>query len=136
MRPDENEPVGEPVRTPPVVAADPVLARRISALLATARQGDARFDDSYGPVERMARAAGAQGSDSWVEAQQSLSRLEVARGDTTGAGAELDQLSRTRGDQPTSDEDQAAIQSAIAEVDRIAVSQNARIRRLQSLLDR
>ena len=136
MRPDENEPMTEPVRTPPVVAADPALARRLAALVAAARQGDARFDEAYGPTERLARAAGATGSDSWVEAQQALSRLEASRGGTTDAAAEIDQLGRVRSDQPTSADDQAAIRRALDEANMIAAAQLVRIRHLQALLDR
>ena len=135
QRPGENEPIEEPVRTAPVVADDARLAARLAELVGQARQGMAAFNTAYGPAERLARNAGASGSDSWVEAQQALSRLEASRGETTAAASDLDQLNRARADQPTSAEDQAAIDSAIAEIDRLAEEQTARIRRVTALIE-
>jgi hypothetical protein len=135
QRPGENEPIEEPVRTAPVVADDASLRARLAELVGQARQGMAAFNDAYGPAERMARNAGASGSDSWVEAQQALSRLEASRGETTGTASELDQLNRARADLPTSAGDQAAIDAAIADVDRLAAEQQARIRQVTALIE-
>jgi hypothetical protein len=135
QRPGENEPIEEPVRTAPVVADDASLRARLAELVGQARRGMAAFNDAYGPAERMARNAGASGSDSWVEAQQALSRLEASRGETTGTASELDQLNRARADLPTSAGDQAAIDAAIADVDRLAAEQQARIRQVTALIE-
>jgi hypothetical protein len=135
QRPGETLPIEEPVRTAAAVPNDPALRARIAELTGAARQGARAFDEAFSPAERLARKAGVSGSDSWVEAQQALSRLEASRGDTMTAAAELDQLNRARANQPTSAEDQAAIDAAIAEMDRTAAGQQARIDRLKALID-
>ena len=136
QRPGENDPIEEPVRAAPAVANDASLRARLAELVGQARQGMAAFNLAYGPAERLARNAGASGSDSWVEAQQALSRLEASRGETTSTASELDQLNRARADLPTSAEDKAAIDAAIAEVDRLAEEQTTRIRQVTALIER
>ena len=102
-RPAELEDMSvEPVRPEPVVADDPALAERIAALTGEARAGWRAFEAEAGAAERAAAASGASGSDSWLAAQQALSRLEAARGRTMAARAALDELALERQGQPTS----------------------------------
>jgi hypothetical protein len=129
-RPDERLAIEEPVREPPVVADDPALPVRIAALLGEARQGDRAFDADYGAAARSAERAGPTGSDSWIAAQQALSRVEAARGRTTDAAAELHQLALARAGQAVSAADRQALDDAVAEVDRLVADQQARIDRL------
>ncbi|HYI48044.1 MAG TPA: hypothetical protein VEX35_06220 [Allosphingosinicella sp.] len=130
-RPDERLAIEEPVREPPVVADDPALPARIAALLGEARQGDRAFEADYGAAARAAGSAGPTGSDSWIDAQQALSRVEVARGRTTDAAAELHQLAVARAGQAVSAADRQALDDAVAEVDRLVADQQARIDRLR-----
>jgi len=130
QREGEQLAIEEPVREAPVVADDAALRTRIEALLGEAREGARRFDADFATAERLAARAGAIGSDSWIAAQEAISRLEAARGRTGDAAAELDQLSLARANLPTSAADQEALDEAIAEVARIAVNQQARTGRL------
>ena len=114
-RPAESEDwTEEPVRTAPAVADDPALRARAAALLDEARAGLRDFDADFGAAERAAAQAGSEGSDSWIEAQQAISRLDVARGRTGEALAGLHQLRLDREGQPTSAGDLAALDAAIA----------------------
>jgi hypothetical protein len=120
----------EPVRAAPEVADDPVLGILIAAQHGEARAGARAFDAEAPAAERAAARAGREGSDSWLEAQQAISRLEAARGQTATALAELHQISLDRAGTPTSDADQAALKAAIEEAEAIAASQQQRIDRI------
>jgi hypothetical protein len=130
-RPAESEDwTEEPVRAAPAVADDPALRARVAELLAEARAGARESDADLGSAERAAAHAGAQGSDSWIEAQQAISRLEAAQARTGEALTELHQLRLARAGQPTSPADLAALDAAIAEAEAIAARQQQRIDRL------
>jgi len=124
--------IEEPERAPPVVADDEGLLAHVAARVADARIGAMAFERALGEAERAVARAGREGSDSWIEAQQAISRLEAARSYTTRAEADLDRLSLTRADLPTSAADQQALNAAIAEVAAIAAGQQARIDRLRA----
>lgn len=83
-------------RKPTPQPDDPALAGEIDRLLAEAGAGGAAFDSAFPAAQAAATAAGAAGSDSWIEAQQALSRLESARARTTAALADLDRLAVER----------------------------------------
>jgi hypothetical protein len=120
----------EPLRAAPEVADDPALRARLSALLGEAKAGGRDFEADAPAAERAAARAGAEGSDSWLEAQQAISRLEAARGRTGAALADLHQLSLERAAMPTSDADQAILKSAIEEAEALAGRQQERIDRI------
>jgi hypothetical protein len=128
-RPDEGLTIEEPVREAPHVADDSALRVRINTLVAEARAGNAAFERDYNDAART--AAGAEGSDSWMAAQQALSRVEAARGRTSDAVAELHQLAVARADQPTSPADQVALEAAIDQADGVAAAQQARLNRIR-----
>lgn len=121
----------EPVREAPVVPPNEALRARIEQLTDALRGGEARFDRDYEAAASAARAAGPRGSENWVVAQQAISRLEASRAQATAALADLNQLRLERADLPTSEEDQAALETAIAFGDRIAAEQQARLDRLR-----
>ena len=123
----ERQPLGEPVRVMPLVPDDPALRGRIGDLVAQARQGDEAFEAAFGPAAAAARSAGQARTDSWIAAQEEVSRVVPAR-------ADLDRLALERSDLPTSVGDQAALDSAIAVVDRLAVDQQSRLDRLKALI--
>jgi hypothetical protein len=129
-RPDERLAIEEPVRTAPVIADNSALRVRINTLLSQARSGGADFERDYDAAARATRNAGAQGSDSWIAAQQAISRAEASRGRADDAAAELHQLAQARADQPTSADDQQALAAAIEEADAIVAGQQARLNRL------
>ena len=135
QRPVEREvAVDDPVRPAVDVPSDVELRGRIAELRRQAAEGERSFEAMLGPADAAIAAAGAAGSESWIEAQQALSRLEASRAATTQALAELDRLVVVRAEIATSSEDFAAIESAIAEVERIAASQQARWDRLRARL--
>lgn len=121
----------DPVREAPEVANDAALRREIEALASEARGGWRDFEAELGVAERAAAAAGPRGSESWVAAQQAVSRLEAARARTMAAAAELERLSLARADLPTSAADQEALAAAIAEVSAIATRQQQLIDRIR-----
>jgi hypothetical protein len=130
-RPGEQFAIEQPVREAVAVPPDPALRRRALELRQQAARGERAFDAAYGPAAAAVRAAGPAGSGSWIEAEQAISRLEVARGETTQALAELDRLTLERADMPTSGEDMAALSGIMTVVQDIADRQQARIDRLR-----
>ncbi|HYJ30060.1 MAG TPA: hypothetical protein VEW25_06935 [Allosphingosinicella sp.] len=133
---EQEDPLAEPVRTAPVVAGEPELRARAAELLDEARRGDRAFEAALGSAASAARGAGAPGSESWVVAQQQVSRAEAARAPTTSALAELDRLATERARLATNEGDFASIQGALEEVGRIAAGQQQRLDRLRDQLRR
>ena len=132
VRPAEREHWSEePVHTAPPVADDAAVRTRVAALLAAARAGSAQFDADIAAAERAAARSGAEGSDTWIEAQQALSRVEAARGDTTNAATELHQLRLERTGTATSAADLALIDDAIAQAEALSARQEARVARIE-----
>jgi len=130
LRPAEQEDwTEEPVHTAPAVADDASLRPRIASLLAEARTGVRAFEADLQAAERATAHVGPEGSDSWIEAQQAISRVQASRARTDEAEAELNQLRLARAGQPTSAADLAALDAAIEEV-------HAMSERQQSQLDR
>jgi hypothetical protein len=133
---EQEDPLAEPVRTPPVVASDPALLARVRELRAGGFAGAAAFETEARAAEAAAARAGASGSESWVVAQQALSRLEAARGPAAVALAELDRLLILRAAEPTAADDFAAIRMALAEVENLAADQQRRIDQVRSRISR
>lgn len=124
----------EPVRLPVIVAADPELSARIGSLLAKARKGQAEFAAALPSVRARVSGAGAAASESWIEAQQALSRLEAARADTVTALAEIDRLGIDRAALPTNAGDYQALLGALETAAGLAAAQQAEIDRLRNAL--
>ena len=121
----------------PAPAAAPVddaqLAGRLSQLIVQARQGEADFASALPAARASAARAGAAGSETWIAAQQDISRLEAARARTVDALAELEALSLSRsGDRATSEADRASVVAAAEEVRGLAEAQQAEIGRLSA----
>jgi hypothetical protein len=130
---DPRVPVERPLNDRPVSA---ILAARLDALIDQARNGDAAFGPVAEQAERLAAAAGAPQSDSWVAAQQSLSAAVAARAPTTAALGDIDALGATAlqtqgGIAPN---DLAAIQNAGSEVGALDQRQAERIKALRQRL--
>jgi hypothetical protein len=122
----------EPVRVDPPVAADPALSGRANALLAQARTGDRQFEDAYAGALPAIRAAGPVGSDSWVQAQEAISRVEAARIGTSSALSELDLLIAEQSDDPTNNAVWANLQAARQAAEDLVADQRRRLDQLKS----
>ncbi|HWH22402.1 MAG TPA: hypothetical protein VNT25_03800 [Allosphingosinicella sp.] len=133
-RPAEGLSNEEPVRTPVAVAPDRGLAGTIARLIGQAREGQRAFERALPRAREAASRAGAAGSDSWVEAQQALSRLEAARKDTIAALAELDRLTVERAAVPTNAAQFEALQATAEAVASLARDQQEEVDRLRRLL--
>ncbi len=124
-------------RKPTPQPDDPALAGEIDRLLAEAKAGSADFDAALPAAETAAKASGAAGSDSWMEAQQALSRLEAARARTTAALADLDRLAVERTSAGTlGAADAQRLRAATSEIQALADAQAERLRRLGESLIR
>ncbi|MET1110230.1 MAG: hypothetical protein ABWX67_01745 [Allosphingosinicella sp.] len=123
-------------RKPTPQPDDPALAGEIDRLLAEAKAGAAEFDSAFPGAQAAASAAGAAGSDGWIEAQQALSRLESARARTTAALADLDRLAVERtGAGTLGSGDSERLRRATEEMQALADAQADRLQRLgQSLI--
>lgn len=131
LRPAEQEDwTEEPVHAAPAVADDAAVRTRIAALLAEAREGARAFEADLTASERATAHPGPEGSDSWIEAQQAISRLQASRGKTDDAATELHRLRLARSGQPTSAADLAALDAAIQEVGAIAERQQRQMDRV------
>lgn len=133
-RPGEQLSTDEPVRQPVFVAPDPALSAGIAELVAAARRGQAEFEAALPAARANVARAGAAGSDSWVEAQQAISRLEAARASTARALADLDRLSIERAARPTNAAQFAELLNAVELVQSLARAQYSDIDRLRGSL--
>ncbi|HEU0099822.1 MAG TPA: hypothetical protein VFQ67_13745 [Allosphingosinicella sp.] len=124
---EERKPIPQP--------DDPALAGEIDRLLGEARAGAAEFESALPAAQSAASAAGAAGSDSWIEAQQALSRVEAARARTTAAIADLDRLAVERTSAGTlGSGDSERLRRATEEMQALADSQADRLQRLGASL--
>lgn len=126
----------EPIKVDPPVAPDPSLLGRANALLAEARAGDAAFEIALGQAQQRARGAGPTGSDSWVQAQEAISRVEAARLRTTTALADLDRFIADNSEDPVNDEIWAGIEGARTAAQTMAANQDRRLATLKNSVSR
>jgi hypothetical protein len=87
-----SEPSAEPKQLTTALPADVTAA--VNLLLARHQKAESAFRSNLEGVRKAAQSAAgsAIGSESWVSAEVELSRLDVARGDSVAALAELDKL--------------------------------------------
>lgn len=105
------------------------LVEKLASLVKQARGGETAFEPVVASAERLAAAAGAPQSESWIAAQQALSAAATARAPTALAQTDIDALAATAlqtqgGIAPN---DLKAIESAAAEVSTVARGQTDRI---------
>jgi hypothetical protein len=84
---------GDPLQTTPEAPDRAGLAGRIAGFVAAANEGEAVFTRALAAARPIAARAGTRGSESWLAAQQAISRAEAARAATTKALGDLDQFS-------------------------------------------
>jgi hypothetical protein len=132
---DPRVPIPDTVPAGPV---DPALSGRIDALLAEARSGVPAFEAVETEAARLAASAGPVSSESWVAAQQALSRLVEQFGVTTRVAADIDALAsgRLESNRWIRPADREAIASAASAVAAISEPQAASIARIREQLAR
>ncbi|NUT01607.1 MAG: hypothetical protein HOP96_11590 [Sphingomonas sp.] len=120
----------------PVGPADASLSDHLAALIDQAQAGDSAFRAAAETAERLANAAGAPQSESWIAAQQALSVAQGARAPTTRALGDIDGLAatalKTKGGIPAGNLN--AIQAAAAKVSEIDRRQAERIEAIENRL--
>jgi hypothetical protein len=84
-----------PIAAPSGVV-DAALKARLTELLGEARAGNQTFMAAATDAERLVAAAGTPSSESWIAAQQSLSALVAARGQTARALSDIDAIAAQR----------------------------------------
>ena len=129
---------GDPAAAEPAPpAADPALTARLDQLVAAARQGQQAFGAALISAQGAIARAGAPRSESWIEAQLALSRLEAARSPSVTAQSDLDALVRERngGGAPPTEADAAAIAAAAEQIRALVAAQNEELARLSARLE-
>jgi hypothetical protein len=126
---EDIDPRLQPVRPINDRPVAPALTAQLAALVDQARGGDTAFEPAVANAERLAAAAGAPQSESWIAAQEALSAAIAARKPTAIAQADIDALGaralQTQGG--IAPNDLKAIQHAADEVAAIARGQTDRI---------
>jgi hypothetical protein len=107
----------------PLAPASQDTQSKIDAALRRAREGVSAFDAALPSTRTTAGAAGASGSESWINAQMAVSALEQHRGPVKSALADLGDLLRKILSGPPS-EDLALVQEAIRAVEALDTQQN------------
>lgn len=122
----------------PVGTVDPALSAQLAVLVASARNAIPQFDRQAAEARTLAAQAGPMASESWVAAQQSLSRLVEQHGITARAAGDVDKLAadRLQTNKWLSPADQAEIRQAQDSIAAIAGPQLAEIDRLRDQLAR
>ncbi len=123
---------GTEAAMPTAPVSDAGLGTRVEALLAEARRGQSEFAEILPAARTSAGRAGTSGSESWVAAQQQISRLSAARARTVDALADLEALILARSREATAAEDLERLNAAADEVRAISEAQEAEIDRLNS----
>jgi hypothetical protein len=128
----------QPVRPMNDRPVKPALAGRLAALVEQARGGEAAFAPAAAEAERLASAAGAPQSESWMAAQEALSAAIAAGRPTALALADIDALGANalQTQSGIAPNDLKAIQSAADEVAAIDQRQAKRIKAVQAQLAR
>ena len=125
----------EPGPSAAISVQDPQLASRLAELIGNAQRGERKFQALLPQTRTAVGRAGASGSESWIAAQQEISRLEAARAPTADALGELEALTVARAsDSATSEPDRQRIRAAVEEVGRMAEAQRASINALTAVL--
>jgi hypothetical protein len=123
----------EPAPQPP--ADDPQLPARLDAFVQAGRRGQAAFEAALPAARAAVARAGAPGSDSWVEAQQALSRVEAGRAAVAGALSDLNDYAVAQAKaRPLGPGDSRRIGEATEALQRIAAAQQREVEALQARL--
>jgi hypothetical protein len=129
-----SEPAAPQPEAPPL-PEDASQQQRVAALVARARDGDARFQQQQTAANRLISAgSGAPlGSEAWVQAQEALSRAENLRTIVTQSLADLDSLQIAAAQNGAGPESAGMLNDAVREVAAIDAREE---QALQTLRDR
>jgi hypothetical protein len=140
QRPAEREFAAEQMSPPkarPPLPADAGVDARAGGFVAAAREAESGFSRAYQVAAAATARAGAPGSDSWVIAQEAVSRAVAAQAPMARIVGEFDDYAAARSHAtPLAPGDTERLQGAAAALQRIAEDQAARIRRLEATLTR
>lgn len=133
-RPIEQTSLAEPERPVPVAAPDAVLDKKIADIRASLEAGSKAFIAGAQDAEaRIAVARGlAAGSEPWLQAQVAMGGLAELRRPAVVALADLEELATQRGVDGLPP--YPALDAAVADADKAADSQQARIDSLEAAL--
>ncbi|HEY5723840.1 MAG TPA: hypothetical protein VIT45_16140 [Allosphingosinicella sp.] len=111
------------------------LPARIAALTAEVRRGEREFDAASPAARAAAERAGGVESESWIEAQQALSRLEAAGAVSGKALADMDALAMAEEQsRRVSAGDLARLHEAVSAAQAVVDAQGAVIERIKGKL--
>ncbi len=119
----------------PLAPATAEARSKIDAALGLAQGGANAFDAALPATRSAAAAAGASGTESWINAQMAVSALEQRRGPVKSALADLGELLRTTLSGPAS-EDLTRVQEAIRTVEAMDTQQDLAMTELLQRLSR
>lgn len=125
---------GDPVAPPPVVPDRPGIEARVQALVAAGRAADRGFETALAAARPLAGRAGGAGSESWIAAQQAVSRAEAARAATVRALADMDRLAIDEAREPLSADDYARLTAGVAALQTLADRQQQALDGLRARL--
>ena len=126
---------GDPERVPEPAPDRPAIAPRLAALIAAARAGDAAFAEAVAAARPIVSRAGGAGSDSWVAAQQAVSRAQTGRSATLQALADLDAFAIAQAAEgPLSTSDSAQLQTATSSLQALADGQQRQLAEFEQRL--
>ena len=132
---DPRIPIVKPMNDRPVDAA---LAGNLAELVRQALSGDAMFQPAAAEAQRLAEAAGPAQTESWIAAEQALTRAIATRDVTVRALGDIDALgaNRLQANAGLAPNDLEAIKHAGAEVGAIDERQARAIKAIQDQLAR
>ena len=134
-RPVERQPLLDPAQaSEPEAALDPALGKRLSAIVAEARQGETAFASAREAADAaIGKASGrGEGGEEWIAAQQAISALEAARGPIQ---AQLTAIEELRADPVNASAgNRAAVDAAAATVESIGTAQAGTVQALDGRL--
>lgn len=133
-RPIESTSLAEPERPVPVATPDAALDKRIAEIRAGLDAGARAFTAGAQDAEaRIAVSRGLpQGSEAWLQAQVAMGQLAELRRPAVTALSDLDELATQRGVDGLPP--YPALDAALADADRAATAQQARIDSLEAAL--
>ena len=124
---------GDPLQSAPEAPDRAGLVERIAGFAAAANDNDSAFRQALAAAQPLAARAGAAGSESWISAQQAISRVEAARAATGRALADLDQFTLEQARQgPLSEGDYRRLTEAAASLQAVAARQQEAVDRLRA----
>lgn len=123
-----------PQPLPPPIPEDASQQQRVAALLAQARDGNARFKAQLATAEQLAETgvSAPMGGEAWVQAQEALSRVEDARSPIAQSLADLDALQIAAAQNGIAPDSAQLLADAVNEVTALDRSEDEALRSLRS----